>query len=339
MFTPALQKLKEEFPNSQIDCLVMFKGAADLYERLPQVHKIYYFDFIKKSRLEALKFVLSLRHNYDVSINVYPSNRKEYNLISTLIGAKKRVGINYKRKNFVNLGWLNNVTIQENDELHNVEENIKLVEKLTGKVIDNIPQMTFPLTEEDVSYAEKYLTNIRISEKDLVIGFHPGCSILKNHIRRRWEPEKFAELGKKLIENNRAKIFLFGGPEEDKLKENINLQISNENSFVIKTANLPQSTAIMKRCDLFITNDSSLMHVASALSLNVIAIIGPTNTNYIHPWKTKHKIASLSLDCSPCFFYSPKPLICTRDDIRFKCIKELTVDMVYEAAIKFIEKN
>ena len=76
------------------------------------------------------------------------------------------------------------------------------------------------------------------------------------------------------------------------------------------------------------------MHVASALQLNVIAIIGPTNTNFIHPWKTEHKIATLSLECSPCFFYSPKPLKCYRDDVLYKCIKELTVEMVYNAVVE-----
>jgi heptosyltransferase-2 len=78
------------------------------------------------------------------------------------------------------------------------------------------------------------------------------------------------------------------------------------------------------------------MHIASALKLNVIAIIGPTNTNYIHPWQTRHNIVSLNLDCSPCFFYSPKPLTCFRSDIQFKCIKELGIDMVFEAAGKFL---
>ena len=92
----------------------------------------------------------------------------------------------------------------------------------------------------------------------------------------------------------------------------------------------------MKRCNLFVTNDSSQMHIAAAMQLNVVAIIGPTNKNYIYPWKTEQKIASLNLDCSPCFFYSPKPLICTRDDVKFKCIKELKVEMVYNSAISLL---
>jgi len=93
----------------------------------------------------------------------------------------------------------------------------------------------------------------------------------------------------------------------------------------------------MKRCNLFVTNDSSQMHIAAAMQLKVVAIIGPTNQNYIYPWQTEHKIISLNLDCSPCFFYSPKPLVCTRDDLKFKCIKELTVEMVFTALEQILQ--
>jgi len=78
------------------------------------------------------------------------------------------------------------------------------------------------------------------------------------------------------------------------------------------------------------------MHIAAALGLKVVAIIGPTNQKYIYPWKTEHQIVSLNLDCSPCFFYSPRPLICTRTDLQFKCIKELSFDMVYASVVKYL---
>ncbi len=175
-----------------------------------------------------------------------------------------------------------------------------------------------------------------ISADEIVIGFHPGCATLKNHIKRRWEPEKFAELGKKLINNHFARILIFGGPDEKELKEKIFSLIDSEKAKVINAESLTQSTAIMKRCNVLVTNDSSQMHIAASLGLKVVAIIGPTNQNYIHPWKTKHEIVSLNLDCAPCFFYSPKPLICNRTDVKFKCIKELTVDMVYASTVKYL---
>ena len=60
--------------------------------------------------------------------------------------------------------------------------------------------------------------------------------------------------------------------------------------------------------------------------------------------ETKHdeehyKIVTLNLDCAPCFFYSPRPLICSRDDVQFKCIKELTTDMVYHTAKNYLNNK
>lgn len=329
MFTPALKLLRQSLPSAEIDALVMFKGTKEIYETNTNFNEVIHFDFLKEGVLNSLKFVLGLRDKYDATINIYPSNRKEYNIINFLLGAKKRVAVEYLRMNNSDLGWLNNVTVLENDKTHNVQTNIKLVEKLLNKKLDEEPTIQILLSEDDKSFAENFLKEKNISDKDFVVGFHPGCATLKNHIKRRWEPEKFAELGRKLINEKNAKVFLFGGPDEEELKSEINSKINSDNSFAIKTEKFLQSIAIMKRCNVFVTNDSALMHVASALGLKLIAIIGPTNPHYIHPWKTEHKIVSLNLDCAPCFFYSPKPLICTRTDIQFKCIKELEVDMIW----------
>ena len=331
MFTPSIVKLKEYLPDSQIDALIMFKGVKSIYEKLSQISGLHYHDFLNSSLLSSLSFVLKLRKKYDISINVYPSNRKEYNIISFLIGAAERGAVSYLRKDFPNLGFLNNVRVRENDELHNVEENIRICEQIIYEKIKDIPPLQFPLTKEDLIFAEKFLEERNIDRKDVLIGFHPGCAVLKNHIKRRWEPEKFAQLGKKLIDELGAKILIFGGSDEVELKNDVAGKINSDNAFTVDTPNLAVTAAIMKKCGIFITNDSSLMHIAAAFQIKAAAIIGPTSTNYIRPWQSEHRIISLNLDCSPCFYYSPRPLTCTRNDVKFKCIKELDTELVFEA--------
>lgn len=339
IFTPALKLLRDAVPDARIDALTMLKGARDIYERNPNVDNVYLFEFLKEGPLNSLNYVLGMRGQYDATINVYPSNRKEYNFINFLLGAKKRAGVSYLRMNFRNLGWLNNVTIKENDNLHNAQTNIHLVEKLLDRKFEHDePPFEFFLSEEDKKEAELFLTRYNIGRDETIIGFHPGTAVLKNHIKRRWEPEKFAELAGRLIRKHNAKVLIFGGPDEDELKSKIRNLTGSENIFCVNDLNLPQSAALMKHCRVFISNDSSLMHVASAMQLNVVAIIGPTSTAYIHPWKTEHKIVSLNLDCAPCFIYSPSPLKCFRDDVEFKCIRELNVDMVYSAALDLLNR-
>jgi heptosyltransferase-2 len=341
MFTPALQKLSDEMPGANIDVLVMFRGVKDIYEKLPQISKVYYFDYLNSTRIDSLRFTLSLRNKFDATINVYPSNRKEYNLIARLIGAKKRIAVKYLRQDFSNFGFLNTCRVLEDDNLHNVEENFRMIEKLVGKKLDGIPPMQLHLKNEDSEFAEEFLRTNSILDNDFVIGFHPGCSPLKNHAKRRWESKKFAELGTRLIEKFGVKIFVFGGRDEEDLKDMVISGIDSPAVVPVNAHSLSNTAAVMKHCKIFITNDSSLMHVAAALKLNIVAIIGPTNINYIHPWQTDFQIASLNLDCSPCFHYSPKPLTCIREDVKFKCIKELSVDLVFEttaAQIKNIHR-
>ncbi len=335
MFTPALKLLRAQLPDAQIDVLVMIKGAQDILINNPNINNVYHFDFLQEGIIKSLKYILSLRGKYNASINVYPSNRKEYNIISYLVGARNRMAVKYLRKDFFNLGFLNSIRITENDSVHNVQTNIKLVDKLLNNKFDKEPTLELFIAEEDETQAQKFLSENNILKDDLVIGFHPGCATLKNHIKRRWESEKFGELGKKLIDDHSAKILIFGGPDEDELKNSVKVKIDSQDAFVVNTYGILQSAAIMKCCNVFVTNDSSQMHIAAAMQLKVVAIIGPTNPHYIHPWKTEHKIVTLNLDCAPCFFYSPRPLICIRDDVQFKCIKELTVDMVYDAVINY----
>ncbi|MEJ5262579.1 MAG: glycosyltransferase family 9 protein, partial [Ignavibacterium sp.] len=134
MFTPALRLLKQELPDSQIDVLVMFGGAKEIFRNNPNVNKVIHFNFLKEGAFKSLKFVLSLRNKYDATVNVYPSNRKEYNLISFLISAKHKVAAEYLRMNWENFGWLNNITVKEDDSAHNVQTNIRMVGKLVEKV-------------------------------------------------------------------------------------------------------------------------------------------------------------------------------------------------------------
>jgi ADP-heptose:LPS heptosyltransferase len=123
MFTPALKLLRQELTTDTIDALVMFKGAADLYKNNPNLNNVYQFDFLKEGAVKSLKFLFGLRKKYDATISVYPSNRKEYNVINFLLGADKQAGVKYLRRDFKNLGFLSNVRITENDNHHNVKTN------------------------------------------------------------------------------------------------------------------------------------------------------------------------------------------------------------------------
>jgi heptosyltransferase-2 len=337
MFTPALTLMRRSLPEAQIDAVVMFKGVQEMFLRNRNFNNVYFFDFLYEGLFSALKFTAGLRKKYDASISVYPSNRKEYNLVNFFLGARKRAGVRYLRMDFQNFGFLNNVRTVENDRQHNVRHNIRLCEKLLGTQFQDEPDIDFPLFEEDHQYARQRLLDLQVTDSDTVVGFHPGGSTLKNHINKRWEAEKFSGLGKALIDQHGVKVLVFGGPEEQSLKDAIVTRIGSPRTISVHTDNLAHTAAIMRRCNVFVSNDSSLLHVAAALKRKTVLVAGPINPNYSHPWNTKYRTVSLHLECSPCFVHSPRPLRCIRTDVKFKCLKELEVDLVYNAVLDLMK--
>ncbi|MGE5498129.1 MAG: glycosyltransferase family 9 protein, partial [Syntrophothermus sp.] len=221
MFTPSIKILRKIYPDAVIDALCMFGGVRDIYSRNKDLDNVLYYNFMKEGAAKSLSYLLKLRGKYDASINVYPANRKEYNIFSIITGARRRAAVKYLRQPYTNLSFLNNVTITEDDSLHNVEENLNLCRKLSGQDFDDKPGLQLDFNNDDLQAAEKFIREENITEDELVIGFHPGCATLKNHIKRRWEPGKFAELGRKLVNQLNARILVFGGPEEAELKSEV----------------------------------------------------------------------------------------------------------------------
>jgi heptosyltransferase-2 len=220
---------------------------------------------------------------------------------------------------------------------HNVEENIRLIELLDVKVNGDLPSLRVHLSEADTQAAEEWLKSNGIAERKLIIGFHAGSATMKNHEKRRWAAEKFAELGKQLIEEKNATILLFGGPDEYDLNDYIN-KLMERKAFIVKVPMLSTSAALMSRCKVFVVNDSGLMHLAAGLQIPVVTIFAYTNPNYVYPWKTNYVMIRRELECSPCFYYSPRSASCKWTVDKFRCITQIGVDEVFSAVKIMLEE-
>lgn len=344
MFTPALTLLRKRYESAQIDLLTMYKGVEELFSANGDLDRILYQDFLHANPFSSLRCLLNLRkRHYDISINVYPSNRWHYNAISAVIGAKKRLGHDYNHANARSLNFLNNLRVHEDDRKHNVEENLRLVELLEGtagsETTDGMPlTMKVGVSDQDKEWAKAWVEENLGPERPRIVGFHSGSSSMKNHERRRWAPEKFAQLGTTLIARSGAVVLLFGGPQEYELNRFIN-RLMEGKAFCVEAPSLMKSVALMKHCSVFVSNDSGLMHIAAGLQIPTVAIFAYTNPNYVYPWKTSSIVVRRDLECSPCFFYSPRPARCKWTEDRFRCITHIEVDEVYTAVGKLINET
>lgn len=84
--------------------------------------------------------------------------------------------------------------------------------------------------------------------------------------------------------------------------------------------------ALIKRCELFLTNDTGPMHIAAAFGVPVVALFGPTDSRTTSPFGSGHTIVRHSVECAPCLLRE-----CPIDH---RCMTRISVDEVYEAAVK-----
>ncbi|MFN8359600.1 MAG: lipopolysaccharide heptosyltransferase II [Candidatus Kapaibacterium sp.] len=338
MFSPALRLLKEHYPSAEIDLLTMFRGAAEIYERLPDISSVYYWDFLKKGKFESIMFLRQLRQKkYDISITVFPANRWQYNVIAWCIGARRRLGTDYLNLNAQSMPWLLTDRIPEQDELHNVEENCKLVGLLGVQIPQEIPPLQMQVTEADDAGTAAWLQGQNIPADKPIIGIHAGSAVFKNQINKRWAGDKYAELSILLRQTYNATILLFGGPEERELNEQIAAH-SDGSAIVVTTPSIMSSIALMKRCTLFVSNDSGLMHIAAALPLPLVSIFGYTSHIHTRPWTPRYEVVRHELPCSPCFYFSPRPAACQFSGAdEFKCIRRIDVQEVYQACMRLLQ--
>jgi len=334
MFSPALKLLKEKLPESEIDMLVMFRSVKEMYLNHPALRSIFHIDFLKQSKLKSISELRKLKQNdYDYSINVYPSNRLEYNVVNALIGAKHKISHHYIHTNTSRAEFFNDILINEIKDRHNVLQNIDLIKPIVDVNDESAGAMEIYVSENDTLDADQWMIENGLNSKKLA-GIHPGSSVLKNHIHKRWSKEGYVELIKYLYDEKEFEVLLFGNEYE--LNNEIILA-SGRSARIASTSNFMDSIARMKHCSIFISNDTAFMHCAAALSLPTVAIFGYTNSKELFPWMTKNVVVRKELECSPCFYNSPKPAECkfTGTD-EFKCMKLIEAEDVKNAVDRLI---
>ncbi len=160
-----------------------------------------------------------------------------------------------------------------------------------------------------------------------MIGISPGAAYGN---AKRWLPERFAEAAAALARKRGASIALFGSSSERALCEGISQRLNGQEvvNYAGQTT-LAQFIDLAAGCELFLTNDSGAMHIASALGVPTIAIFGATDDAATGPTGQKARVVRQSVECSPCLLRE-----CPIDH---RCMQRVSVQQVVEEALQLLD--
>ena len=352
--TPALRALRETYPHAHIDLLVTPDSAGILngwqvIDRIIVLDK-YLFDYPQQFltrphnllRLKPLWRDLRDGH-YDAVLLLHhltlPFGRLKHQLLLRATGAQWRVGLDNGH------GWFLNVRVKDNGfgAMHEAEYYLAVAGAVGAKTKDK--RLVVPLSEADHRQAWQLLYEHETPQniRHPIIAMHPGSGGYST--ARRWAPERFAQLADTLYSGVGGQLLLLGGPEEAELHQHIIDMMHSEMSVrsMAGKGSIKVTAALLEQVDLFIGNDSALVHLAVAAGTPTVAIFGLTNARAWGPFADEKAgqqavIVRLNLPCMPCFYRGHDlgtPEGCATRD----CLALLGVDPVATAARRLLIKT
>src|SRR6478736_1260036 len=303
---PLLQALAER--HGPVDVLTT-PGAASLIETHPSVRRVIRWDKNGEKGPGAWGLGRELRdQGYQ---RVYLPHRSVRSaLIAKLTGAKERMG-------FADAPLLSRALYTETHPRDTTKhESVRLLALLGGA---NSPQPTadwaMALTDADKAKADAWMTANGV--RDGFIALAPG-SIWGT---KRWP--YYPELAKLL--GNRQ-VVVIGGKDDSALADSILAAAPNARNSAGQLS-LRESAALIKRAAALVTNDSSPLHLATAVGTPILAIFGSTVPAFGYgPIRPGDHVAEIPLDCRPCSSHGPQ--VCPLG--HHNCMKQQSPESVTE---------
>jgi ADP-heptose:LPS heptosyltransferase len=110
-----------------------------------------------------------------------------------------------------------------------------------------------------------------------------------NWVGKIWPIERFAQTAQQLLGPQGplagGRLLILGGPGDGRMVEELRMA-SARGRYVDLTGKVDLLTAYaaLKRADLFIGNDSGLMHIAAAAGVPTLGLFGPSDERRYAPW-------------------------------------------------------
>ena len=317
MTLPALEAVKENFPGSVVSVLAK-PWVEPVFRNHPAVDEVV---IMRKGGGaftgfgELLRVIGTVRKgSFDLAILF--QNAFEAAFISWSGGVRLRAGYNTDGRGVL----LTHSVPRTGDVLnvHQVEYYLSLLERLGLKAEKKDPVLH--LSAEERTAAAQRLRASGIEGGIPLVGLNAGAIFGG---AKRWAPKRFAAIGDRAMEEWGARALVFGSAGEMAIGKEVIAAMKHEATDFCGRTSLREAMALVGMCDIFVTNDSGLMHVACALNVPTVAIFGPTDQVATGPRGERIRVVNHRVHCGPCL----KPE-CPADH---RCMTEIGVEEVWKA--------
>lgn len=330
MCLPALMDIREYFDQSTVTVLAR-PTIAELLRGHTGIDEVLVYDYQGEHQglLGLLKLIrLVKKREFDCAVLF--QNAFEAAMIAFLSGIASRIGYATDGRRWF---LTQPVSLAGTRTLHHTQYYQRLVQAFThvpSKV--HAPQLV--LTSKEHTTCEESFPDIFQPSEMVIIGINPG-SVYGS--AKRWLPERFAEVGDRLIDvlTKTATGFpvvrcvIVGGKGEEGIGADIARRMTHQPIVLSGKTTIRELMGVLTRCAVLVTNDTGPMHMARALGVPVVAIFGSTDPQTTRPSESQQDVVQTHVRCSPCLLRA-----CPIDH---RCMTQIGVEEVVDRVLSHLE--
>lgn len=310
--TPVVQELRQAFPSARIDFCTK-SPFVSLLAGNPALSSV------------CTPETLSSR-SYDLAVDLQNNRRSR----ALLHGLKCGIVRRYRKRNWKKLLLVQFKINLYGDRYQSVVDRYR--EALDGIMSPgNAPCGLFP-SSSDREFAAA-ITGAETPVLALCFG--------ANHFTKRYPEARFAEVITRVCSELDLRVLLLGGKEDADGAERIIASLPEAfRGKVIAVAGrttLMQSAALLERAELVLTNDTGLMHMASAFGKRLLVLFGSSAREFgFLPWGTQFELFETEgLSCRPCSHIGRDA--CPKG--HFRCMNDIGADRIAARIIELFKST
>jgi heptosyltransferase I len=324
---PAFQSLRSTFPGSRIDWLVE-RRLAFLLSAVPGIDHVIPIDTMslrtdlmnRQSWQQLLEPVRALRHlRYDAAIDFQGLLKTA--VISFSSGAKTRIGFSKTLVRERAAQWFYQRKIAAPAvPVHVARLNMLLAEAAGAR--EGGLTVCLRAGDEETRAIETRLRQEQLSKFAVI---NPGGG----WPTKKWSPARYGHLAQRIQDELRMRVAVVTGPGEESIYQEISAKCSGPTPVHLNVPFL-ELIPLFQRARVIISGDTGPLHLACALNIPVVAIMGPTAPIRNGPWSEADEVVVHHLPCSFCNGRS-----CPTNN---ECM-DIAVEEVFKAVVRRTEKE
>lgn len=195
-------------------------------------------------------------------------------------------------------------------------------------------QMEIHLSTAERERAFAILAEHNIHPGEPFFLIHPGGNF--NTVSRQWSPAAYAELINLMAKRWPFKVVLTGLPQEQPVMSAIQSAVHASLTNLCGALTVRELMAVIEQSRACIMNDTGPLHIAHALKVPTVVVLGPTSPHVVGIPKTS-VVVRLDLSCSPCAFLNG--WTACQNAKTWECLEGLSSEDVFKSLVWLMEQR